>query len=219
MDKKLSIAHMEFAEVAAYLLSSAENKEEGDKGVNDTDSDSDGRHRGAARESDSDTAHSSRIFLAQHTLSEIPTLEQDVSPFPDITKTGMSRSVRLDERQTVTVDVSPVGIDTNRIQSAIILASRYSLYRCLHVCAHLQGRAICTAATSGLEAAKVRYCMQHGLYCTVLYRTVLSCIVLYRPAMCLNVMHSCSVLFCIALLCKELYCPALYRTAVYRAVV
>jgi hypothetical protein len=94
MDKKLSIAHMEFAEVAAYLLSSAESKEECDKGVSDTDSESDSRHRGAARERDSDMAHSSRIFLAQHTLSEIPTLEQDVSPFPDITKTGTSMSMR-----------------------------------------------------------------------------------------------------------------------------
>ena len=30
----------------------------------------------------------SRTFLAQYALSEIPTLEDDVKPFPDIIKTG-----------------------------------------------------------------------------------------------------------------------------------
>jgi hypothetical protein len=82
MDKKLSIAHMEFAEVAAYLLSSVENKEDGAVGDSHSGTDS-------GSGSGSDIDHSSRVFLAQHTLSEIPTLEQDVSPFPDITKTGM----------------------------------------------------------------------------------------------------------------------------------
>ena len=84
MDKKLSIAHMEFAEVAAYLLSSVENKEDGAVGDSHSHSGSD-----SGSGSGSDIDHSSRIFLAQHTLSEIPTLEQDVSPLPDITKTGM----------------------------------------------------------------------------------------------------------------------------------
>ena len=88
MDKKLSIAHMEFAEVAAYLLSSVENKEDGAVGDSHSGSGSDSGS-GSGSGSDSDIDHSSRIFLAQHTLSEIPTLEQDVSPFPDITKTGM----------------------------------------------------------------------------------------------------------------------------------
>ena len=113
MDTGLTIAHMEFGEVASYLLGDmktaeevqTEKKSEIGKNVENSNSRK-GYLEGstASRISDSATfaaknkrkesvtANLSRTFLAQHALSEIPTLEADVKPFPDMIKTGDQHS-------------------------------------------------------------------------------------------------------------------------------
>ena len=122
MDGSLSIAHMEFSEIAAYLLEEEEvnmnyrnqsknqnqNQNKNEKKIeieNNLKSDKhqpkidlrslnsgNGTIKGNGKANRNPKVemnqYMSRTFLAQYALSEIPTLEDDVKPFPDIIKTG-----------------------------------------------------------------------------------------------------------------------------------
>lgn len=103
MDRDLHIAHMEFGEVAAFLLSDdGQSEEQASRRANIANSTVRvrnsssrlGSHRANAsvkkkREAlNRSDEHKSRPFLAQYAISEIPSLEQDLTPFPDLTKTG-----------------------------------------------------------------------------------------------------------------------------------
>ena len=126
MDKNMVIQHVQFGEVAAYLLDDQEvhtDKDKEDKGdigednglqrandisqnadhyvthhafdtdiavTNTTDSSSSSSSSSNSNNSSSskENMQRPRTFLAQYAISEIPTLIGDVSPFPEIIKTG-----------------------------------------------------------------------------------------------------------------------------------
>ena len=105
MDSSLNIAHMEFGEVASYLLADdADTNNSDNMGKIDKNDRKGGRsdvrggmkgERGAKsgkkqvqKKEDLAVDYMSRTFLAQYAVSDIPTLEADVKPFPDLIKTG-----------------------------------------------------------------------------------------------------------------------------------
>ena len=101
MDRNLHIAHMEFGEVAAFLLSDDDKSEAQESRRKNMEKmtarvrNSNNRVRGGGewvRQKREATAtpheHKNRSFLAQYAVSEIPSLEQDLTPFPDLVKTG-----------------------------------------------------------------------------------------------------------------------------------
>ena len=111
MDGNMSIAHMEFGEIAAYLLEEEDdnyneknqkkneipsdvkntnkNKNKFDNKAASTSSSKKINAKGGGKVPEKDmNKYLSRTFLAQYALSEIPTLEDDVRPFPEIIKTG-----------------------------------------------------------------------------------------------------------------------------------
>ena len=104
MDRNLHIAHMEFGEVAAFLLSDdddsngqasrRENMEKMTARVRNRNNRVSSAHGGGewVRQKREATPppheHKNRPFLAQYAVSEIPSLQQDLTPFPDLIKTG-----------------------------------------------------------------------------------------------------------------------------------
>ena len=68
--------------------SSNSNNNNNNKGRSNDSSDSGNGHSSSSSSSSDKNEQRPRTFLAQYAISEIPTLAEDVSPFPDIIKTG-----------------------------------------------------------------------------------------------------------------------------------
>jgi hypothetical protein len=104
MERNLHVAHVQFSEIAAFMLSDDDkNEEQASRRKNIERSTARVRNannrvsythggrewvRNRAEAMAEPCEHKDRPFLAQYAVSEIPSLEQDVSPFPDLTKTG-----------------------------------------------------------------------------------------------------------------------------------
>ena len=119
MDSDLNIAHMEFGEVASYLLEentphteteteknknshSQKKKEIENIGMKNSNKKyfqdysatnmnmniNKNKNSNKNKNMEDGSTYLSRTFLAQHALSEIPSLDQDVKPYPEIIKTG-----------------------------------------------------------------------------------------------------------------------------------
>ena len=116
MDGSMSVAHVEFGEIAAFLLEEDEDFNEKNHKKNESPNNLKNSNK-SKNKIDNKVASSStgnkmntkgvgkvlkkdvnkyltRTFLAQYALSEIPTLEEDVRPFPEIIKTGKSNGQR-----------------------------------------------------------------------------------------------------------------------------
>ena len=104
MERNLHIAQMEFSEVAAFLLSDDDKSEEQEsrrksierstarvRNANNRVSYAHGGREWVRQKREALQApdeHKNRPFLAQYAVSEIPSLQQDLIPFPDLIKTG-----------------------------------------------------------------------------------------------------------------------------------
>ena len=122
MDGSMSIAHVEFGEIAAFLLEEDEDFNENNQKKNESPSNLKNTNK-SKNKFDNKVASTStgnkinkkgvgkvlekdvnkyltRTFLAQYALSEIPTLEDDVRPFPEIIKTGKSDGLRRKKNTT-----------------------------------------------------------------------------------------------------------------------